>query len=119
MACPDGFKYFTTTKMKKMKWKKEPNEYYAQAHGESFKANFLKLDKESTAASVVETLKEVLMNQKNMLLNIGFTTKELEGGLTFEYLNGEGKKCRCVLGYTELGEWVYVNCEFDELDKPH
>lgn len=42
------------------------------------------------------------------IIDTGFIGEIREGGLTIDYIK-EGQKKRLVLGYNDLGEWVWFN----------
>lgn len=66
-----------------------------------YRHSYLYENKEDVSVAI----NEIIANHQ--LIRSGFIG-EVEGGLTFEYLK-EGELHRLVIGFTELGSWIYFN----------
>lgn len=59
------------------------------------------------------TLNEIFNKHQNFEVGV---IDELEGGLAWDYDNVEdGKRWRFILGFTELGYWIYCNAPIENL----
>ena len=66
-----------------------------------YRHSFLYKNKEDVSLAI----NEIIANHQ--LIRSGFIA-DVEGGLTFEYLK-EGEMHRLVIGFTNLGSWIYFN----------
>jgi predicted RecB family nuclease len=63
---------------------------------------------------VTEALQSILTDPTNTIVSVSKGSPldaedYLEGGLTIDYMISTGDFYRFVMGYTELGEWIYYN----------